>query len=72
MGRHNEPNWQERCLMAIEYIAEYACIGIKRHQAGEKCFPCQVFRIAHVGTAECGHPQWDKEAEKIFGEARGE
>ena len=66
MGRHNQPTWQEKCLMVIETICEHECIGPTRHLAKEKCLPCEIFRIAHVGTASCGHPEWDKEVEKYW------
>ena len=72
MGRHNEPTWQEKCLMVIEALSEHACIGPAKHLKGDKCFPCEIYRIAHVGTAECGHKSWDEEVEKLWKVFNGE
>jgi hypothetical protein len=66
MGRHCEPNWQEKCLMIIESLSEFQCIGIANHQANKKCFPCEIFKIAHVGTASCGHKDWDNQVERLW------
>jgi len=66
MGRHGPPNWQEKCLMIIEVMCEYECIGPKRHLRGDKCFPCEIYKIAHVGTAHCPHPDWDRKVNKLW------
>lgn len=66
MGRHNRPNWQEKCLMTIEDLCEYECIGVERHGSGERCFPCLIYKIAHVGTASCGHKDWEQDVEALW------
>lgn len=68
MGRHNSPNWQEKCLMIIETICENECLkgSVKDHP--NDCIFCKIYKIAHVGTADCGHKLWDKEVDELWKE----
>lgn len=62
------PTWAEKCLMVIEFLCENHCIGPQKHMHGERCLPCEIYRIAHVGGATCSHPKWEDEVKKMWGE----
>ena len=66
MGRHNDANWQEKCLLIIEFLCEHKCIGPRAHVMGMDCVACDIYKIAHVGTAGCDHEEWDKKVEKLW------
>lgn len=54
--------------MLIEDACEHACIGVRAHLRKEKCFPCDMYEIAHVGTASCTHKEWDAKVRRIWKE----
>lgn len=59
-----------KALLVIEALCENACRGpsAPEHQEGSKgkCFPCDIYRVAHSVSATCPHPEWQKQTLEIY------
>ena len=57
-----------KALLVIEALCENACKGpsAPEHQEGGKCFPCDVYRVAHSASTTCPHPTWQKHTLEIY------
>lgn len=59
-------------LRVIEGMCACECIGPDRHNKGEPCFPCAIFRLAHsVSSCRDGCPV-KQEGRTAFEKAVGE
>lgn len=53
-------------LSVIEAVCEDRCIGPTRHIAGEECFPCYIYMLAH-SASRCGNGHgWFENTEKTY------